>query len=360
MSKPQLTEREKRRRKFRRRRRIVLLVAVLVLAGLVALLVWLISLIGSLFGGPAPEVSSEPTAVTTTTTYPTIPTAEVAGQVHMNHILLYDATHDAVLYQSGADVRAYPASLTKILTAAVAVRYCPADSAFMIDTEQYLVEWDASTAYLQPDTVYSLPALLDALLLPSGADAAYCLAVNTARIHSGNRNLSDEEALDTFIGYMNDLAAELGCTDSHFVTPDGYHDDDHYTTASDMLKIARYAYSLDLIRQSISTIHSEYGDWYNSNYLIRSDNPNYYYPYATGFKTGYTDEAGFCLAATAEKDGTLLFVILLDSDSTEYRFLDAANLFERGFELAEAQRLAPARNVRSRLPWAAQTADEAG
>ena len=349
MSKPQLTEREKRRR-----RRLVLLVGVLILAGIVALLVWLISLIGSLFGGGTPDVSDPPSAVTTTTTtYPTIPDAEVAGQVHMNHILLYDETHDAVLYQSGADVRAYPASLTKILTAAVAVRYCPADSGFVLGTEQYLVEPDASTAYLQPDTAYSLPALIDALLLPSGADAAYCLAANTARVRTGDPDLSDTEAVETFVGYMNELAAELGCTDSHFVTPDGYHDDDHYTTAADMLKIARYAYTFDLIRTSIATVHSDYGDWHNSNYLIRSDEPNYYYPYATGFKTGYTDEAGFCLAATAEKDGVRLFVILLDSDSTEYRFLDAASLFERGFELAEEQRLAPARNVRSRLPWSA-------
>lgn len=357
MSKPQLTEKEKRRRKYRRRRRIVLLVGVLLLAGVVALLVWLISLIGSLFGGPAPETSEPSDTVTTTTTYPTIPDAEVAGQVHMNHILLYDETHDAILYQSGADARAYPASLTKILTAAVAVRYCPADATFVLDTEQYLVEYDASTAYLQPDTAYSLPALLDALLLPSGADAAYCLAANTARIRTGNPDLSDREAVETFIGYMNDLAAELGCTDSHFVTPDGYHDDGHYTTAADMLKIARYAYSLDLIRQCVGQSHSDYGDWYNSNYLVRSDNPNYYYPYATGFKTGYTDEAGFCLAATAEKNGVRLFVILLDSDSTEYRFLDAASLFERGFELAEEYRLAPAKELRSQLPWSSQPAD---
>lgn len=337
MSRPQPTEKEIRRRRIRRRRRIVLLVGVLILAALVALLVWLISLIFGLVRGSAPAVSDPPAPTTTTTTYPTLPAAEVAGGLHMNSVLLYDETHDTVLYQANADVRAYPASLTKILTAAVAVRYCPADTLFYIDTEQFLVEWDASTAYLQPETAYSLPAMLDALLLPSGADAAYCLAANTARIRSGNPALSDGEAVETFIGYMNDLAAELGCAHSHFVTPDGYHDDDHYSTAEDMLKIARYAYSFAPIRQSIARIHSDYGDWYNSNYLIRSDDPNYYYPYATGIKTGYTDEAGFCLAAAAEKDGVRLFAILLGSDSTEYRFLDAAALFERGFDLAYQQ-----------------------
>ncbi|MBR3290163.1 MAG: D-alanyl-D-alanine carboxypeptidase [Clostridia bacterium] len=338
MSKPQLTEKEKRRRRYRRRRRIVMLVGVLILAALVALLVWLISLVGGLIRGNAPAAPAEqPAPVTTTTTYPTLPAAEVASQLHMNSVLLYDETHDTVLYQANADTPAYPASLTKMLTAAVAARYCPADTVFYLDTEQALVEWDASTAYLQPDTPYSLPAMLDALLLPSGADAAYCLAANTARIHSGNADLSDTEAVETFIGYMNHIADELGCTHSHFVTPDGYHRDDHYSTAADMLKIARYAYSFDLIRQSVSRVHSDYGDWYNSNYLIRSDDPNYYYPYATGFKTGYTDEAGFCLAATAEKDGVRLFAILLGSDSTEYRFLDAAALFERGFDLAYQQ-----------------------
>ena len=315
----------------------MLFVGVVLLAAMVALLVWLISLIASLFtggGGPGADVS---VPTTTTTTYPTLEASEVAGQIHMNSVLLYDETHDTILYESNADQPAYPASLTKILTAAVTVRYCPADTTFAIGTEQDLVEWDASTAYLQPDTWYSLPAMLDALLLPSGADAAYCLAVNTARIHSGDPYLSDTEALDTFIGYMNDLAAELGCTSSHFVTPDGYHQDYHYTTASDMLKITRYAASFDLIRQCVKQSESIYGDWHNGNYLVRTDQPDYYYPYATGFKTGYTDEAGFCLAATAEKDGVRLIVILLGSDSMEYRFLDAANLFERGFELAQQQ-----------------------
>ena len=360
MSKPQLTEREQRRRRYRRRRRIVLLVGTLLVIGVLALLIWLISLLGGLLFGNRAEPASDQPATVTTTTYPTLDASDVAehlymtpdldvsepsdpdelviAQVNATSILLYDETHDTILYQSNPDAVAYPASLTKVVTAAVAATYCPADATFAIGTEQELVEFDASTAYLQEDTWYSLPAMLDALLLPSGADAAYCLAVNTARIHENNPNLSDEEALDVFRGYMNDFAANLGCTSTHFVTPDGYHHSDHYTTASDMLKIIRYAYSLDLIRESVSQSESVYGDWRNGNELVRLDKPEHYYAYATGVKTGFTDEARYCLAAAAEKDDVRLFAILLGGDNPDFRFLDAVTLFERGFELAEEQR----------------------
>ena len=325
-------ERLRRRRRAKRRKRLVLTGLLLVFLCVVALVVWLVVLAVGALGtkNPAPETSiPAPTAA-----YPTCDPTEVAGQVHMNSILLYDATHHAVLYEQNADAPAYPASTTKLLTALTACRYGNPNATYTISSEQALVEWDASRAYLEEGKAYPLAGLLDGLLLPSGADAAYCLAANVARYHENNPNLTDGQAVEIFVGYMNTLAAELGCTGTHFVTPDGYHDPYHVTTARDMLKIAEAALACEPVAATVKKAESEYGDWENGNLLVCPDEP-YYYEYATGLKTGYTDEAGFCLAASAERNGVKLIAIMFQSISTEYRFLDAQNLFERGFALAE-------------------------
>ncbi len=325
-------ERLARRRRAKRRKRRVLTVLTVIFLSVLALFVWLVVLAVQALGtkNPAPETEiPAPTAA-----YPTCDATEVGATVHMNSILLYDATHDCILYEQNADQMAYPASTTKLLTALVSCRYGDESAVYTIGSEQALVEWDASLAYLEAEKTYTLAGLLDGLLLPSGADAAYCLAANVARHHENNPNLSDEEAVERFVQYMNDVATELGCTGSHFVTPDGYHDPFHYTTARDMLKIAAAALDCPLIAETVKKAESENGDWTNGNLLVCPDEP-YYYEYAIGLKTGYTDEAGFCLAAAAERNGVKLLAVMFQSTSTEYRFLDAQNLFERGFALAE-------------------------
>ena len=325
-------ERALRRKRAKRRKRLVLTGLFVIVLAIIALIVWLAVLAVDALGtrNPAPDTPiPEPTAA-----YPTCDPSEVSEQLHMNSVLLYDATHQKVLFEQNADQMAYPASTTKLMAALVSCRYGDQNGAYVIGSEQNLVEWDASRAYLEEGKPYPLAGMLDALLLPSGADAAYCLAVNVARYHEQNPDLSDAQALELFIGYMNATAAELGCTGTHFVTPDGYHDPYHFTTARDMLKIVQAALSCEPIAATVKKEQSEYGDWHNSNLLVRSDDP-YYYEYAIGLKTGYTDEAGFCLAAAAERNGVKLIAVLFQSTSTEFRFLDAQNLFERGFALAE-------------------------
>lgn len=327
-----LTERELRRRRIHRRRRLVIAGFLLVLAIVVAIIVLIINATVGLVQNSAAKKEAEKPVYTRTTTYPTLESGSVNTMLNMNCVVLYDATHDTVLYSKSADDIAYPASLTKMLAAIVACKYCPEGATFSLGSEQNLVEWDASRAYLQEDTIYSLKEVLQGLLLPSGADAAYLLAANVPRIHENNSAMTDEQAVNKYVEYMNTVAAELGCTNSHFVTPDGYHDINHYTTANDMLKIAKVALEFPVIQEVMKTAETE--TWTNGNLLI-NENEGYYYPDAIGMKTGYTDEAGFCLAAAAERGGVRLIAILLGSTSEEYRFNNAKSLFDMGFNLAE-------------------------
>ena len=251
-----------------------------------------------------------------------------------NSLILYDVTHSQILFEKNAHETAYPASTTKLLTACVAAQYCDRDTVFTVGEELSFVAWDSSIAYLGRGEKLTFEQLLDALLLPSGNDAAYVMAAGTGRIYAGDPSLSPEDAVQVFVELMNQTAQKIGATESHFTCPDGYHDDDHYTSAFDMMKIAVYASSFEPVRNSYSKYEAEHeiitGEsyyWENSNPLI---NPfsEYYYSYATGQKTGFTDEAGSCLVASAERDGVELVAVALGGISIYERNQNLIDLFE--------------------------------
>ncbi|NLJ41845.1 MAG: D-alanyl-D-alanine carboxypeptidase, partial [Clostridiales bacterium] len=155
-----------------------------------------------------------------------------------------------------------------------------------------------------------------------------------------------KDALKIFIDLMNSRAAELGAVNSHFVTPDGYHDKEHYTTAHDMGLIAREAMTHETFREIVSTpmfiiedwssLHDpESGKtlkryWKNTNALIQPKD-RYYYPDTIGIKTGYTSDAGSCLVAAASRDGVELLTVIMGS-TKELKWLNSTALFNFGFE----------------------------
>ena len=169
--------------------------------------------------------------------------------------------------------------------------------------------------------------LLYGMLVYSANDAANVLAVHTAG------------SLDAFVGMMNQKAAELGATGSHFANPHGFHEADHYTTAMDLFKIAQYAMRIDKFREIVKTDmytieptnkYKEIRYLSSTNHLIsRRRYANYYYDKAIGIKTGYTDEAGSCLVSEA--------VVMNCANTTTvangaYSFVDSKGLLEYGFE----------------------------
>lgn len=286
-------------------------------------------------------------------------------EVTAKYVVLYDATSDKIIFQRNANKKCYPASTTKMLTAIVASKIIPKDTVITVGDEISLIGFDSSTAGLQTGMKMTFEALLDALLLPSGNDAAYTIAVNAARIYTGNDKLSNEEAVKTFMELVNEAAKEIGCTGTHYVTPDGWHDDDHYTTATDLAKIAAYARTVPIVKASCGKAEAEWeliqdsdtddsdssdlsdndddtdGDevslpasmyWYNSNAMLQVGSGSYS-KYCDGMKTGFTDEAGTSVVASAEMDGHTFIAVVMFGETLYKKYEDANILFAEGFKL---------------------------
>ena len=295
----------------------------------------------------AATVTTTTSTTTTTTITPSVPTIpEPAANPPLpgtgaipeaKHAILFNATQGRIVYGYGYDERCYPASLTKLLTAIVALENAEENTVFTVGDELLLVQEGSSIAYLEQGQQMKRDVLLHALLLDSGGDAAYVLAAGIGRTAAGDASLSAQEAVEVFCTLMNQKAKELGAVSSHFTNPDGFHDSSHYTTPMDILTISRYAYSLPEIRATVSESYiydrfetGEEKTWWNTNLLVRYDS-EYCYAGATGLKTGYTDEAGDCVVATAEKNGVTLFAVVMGAPNDTARWEDAWALLDAGF-----------------------------
>lgn len=264
---------------------------------------------------------------------------ELNETVTAEFVLLYDATTDEVLYQKKGTKKCYPASTTKLLTAIVSSAIIDKDTVITVGDEIELIGEESSTAGLQTGDKLTFEMLMDALMLPSGNDAAYTIAVNAAKIYKDDDTLSNEEAVSIFMELVNDAAEQLNATDTHFTTPDGWHDDDHYTTAKDLAKIAAYARTIPIIKNSVSKAYAEWeflsggtAVWYNSNQLLLGDS-EMYSPYVDGMKTGFTDEAGSSVVASATVNGHTLIAVVMNGETLYKKYEDANLLFKAGFAL---------------------------
>lgn len=256
------------------------------------------------------------------------------------YCFVYNATDNTILYEKNAYEKCYPASVTKLLTAAVALEYVPIDTPFLVGNEILFVGENSSMAFITKGLSFTLKDLLYALLLPSGNDAAYTIAVNTARYLYGN-SLSDSEAVESFMKLCNEKLLELGAYNTHFSCPDGYHSDDHYTTACDMMLISLYATSFEEIYKACGTreyycksVEGEAFGWVNTNPLMKKYG-QHYCELVTGLKTGSTTEAGKCLATLAEKDGKKLYIVVLGASNTEIRNTDTLAVIHRVFGVCD-------------------------
>ncbi len=245
--------------------------------------------------------------------------------------ILMDGKTGKVLYEKEAYTRAYPASLTKMLTAIVVMDHCKlTDTVTYTDEALKGIQQGYVTASLIDGEELTVEDLLNLLLIPSANEIGNMLALHV----SGS--------IEGFVELMNQKAQEISCKDSHFVNTNGTHDENHYTTAYDMALIGKCAMQYEPLREIVSKIYYELGDtnkytgktriYETTNGLLLNGNPASYYKYAKGIKTGYTTPAGSCLASYAEKDGMELYVVVLKCEGAGERYPSIKNLYNYGFD----------------------------
>lgn len=265
---------------------------------------------------------------------------ELDESITAEFVALYDVTADEFIYMKNGTKKCYPASTTKMLTAIVSSQIITDPSTVItVGDEIKMINWDSSIAGLQEGMQLTFEMLMDALMLPSGNDAAYTIAVNSGRIYKNDDTLSNEEAVKVFMELVNEAAQAIGASKTHYVTPDGWHDDDHYTSAADLAKIADYAKTIPIVRNSCSKPYAEWElikggtlAWENSNKLILKDS-GLYSEYCDGMKTGFTDEAGTSVVASATMDGHTFIASVMNGYTLYTKYDDCHKLFEKAFAL---------------------------
>lgn len=325
-----------RKRKKRRQRLLITIACLLTAALAIGLVAWSLRTDLPQEGSSTQDAADDQTAPTDSRRG--LPKDFIDRNTYSPYVALYDVTGGEMLYTKNANELCYPASLTKLMTAIIAVENADADAVITVGNEVNMIAAGSSRAYLTAGSKMNLKQLLQAMLLPSGNDAAYVTAVYIGRILAGDPELDRYAAVSKFCEAMNAKAKKLGCVSTHFINPDGWHEFDHYTTASDMVKIAAAAIKKPLIVEVVSApsakvtlLSGQAATWYNSNRLVQPDSASYYEG-AFGLKTGTTDEAGRCLAACATRDGRTSIAIVMGAATETGRWEDARGLLDLSFQ----------------------------
>lgn len=251
--------------------------------------------------------------------------SSLANLTAQSAILIENST-GRVLFEKNADARQYPASMTKMMTTILSLEMSKPDDLVYIHDDAATA--DGSAVGLQKGDIITMGELRQAMMLISGNDAAVAIADAI----SGS--------VPVFADLMNQKAVDIGAVNTHFINPNGLPNPNHYSTARDMVKIAAYAYKNKDFQQIVSTKKKEI-QWVNPNKKDIFENTNHLlwnYPYANGIKTGYTDDAGGCLTASATKDGVTLIAVIMHTENAPDRFKEAQELLDYGFKNVHLQR----------------------
>lgn len=250
-------------------------------------------------------------------------------------VALIDTTTGRELYQQHASVELPMASVTKLMTLYLAIEALNQHKIRLnelVPADETAYHISGSQIWLRPGERLTVDQMLRAIAVGSANDAAYALGTF----------LSGSEA--QFVSVMNHTAQHLGMTHTHFMNPHGLPAPDHYTTAHDLALLGQAAVHLPLLLHYTRewqdrTIRNGKGGqlWLiNQNRLLRT------YAGADGLKTGYTQQAGFCMVATAHRFGTRLVAVVLGAPTSKARFQDAATLLTWGFQHYRTVEVVPA------------------
>ena len=257
-------------------------------------------------------------------------------EVSAKSAVLAEGESGTVIWSKNGDEKLPMASTTKIMTALVALERCSdLDREVKIPSEACGIE--GSSIYLKEGERLTMRQLLFALLLESANDAACAIAIETAG------------SIDKFAGMMNETAASIGMNSSHFTNPHGLDNEEHYTTASDMAKLAVYALKNDNFAQIVSTykttIPMNGGE--GTRLLLNHNKLLKYYDGAVGVKTGFTKRSGRCLVSAAERDGITMIAVTLSAPDD---WNDHCEMLDYGFSKYKRVDLASPGSVSYSIP----------
>ena len=243
-------------------------------------------------------------------------------------VIVMEEETGTVLYEKMADEQHYPASITKIMTALLALENSTMDE-IVTFSEDAVYKTEGSGIWRDIGEEMTMEQCLYALMLNSANECAYAIAE-----HVGG-------SFDKFVEMMNERAEELGCQNTHFANPHGLTDPDHYTCCRDMALIAREAYKNENFRIITGTAryqipptnkHDEVTYLQNHNEMLHPYKSwEYQYEYCTGGKTGWTEAANHTLVTYAEKNGMTLVCVVMNTGSPA-QWKDSINLFNYYFD----------------------------
>jgi len=237
--------------------------------------------------------------------------------------ILVDDSTGFIISEKYANEPKQIASLTKIMTCLIALEKDQMTDSVYITDDVFI----AKDSRVKLGDGYVMENLIYEMMMLSDNDAAYAIAK-----HTGGDTV-------TFCNMMNEKAAYLGMKNTHFANPNGMPNFQNYSTAKDMMTLARYcmadsafAQIVGTANKDISLIDKRHLPCKNTNVLLENYNE------CIGIKTGYTRLAGYCLASAAKRDDTTLFLILLNSKNLASRFKESALLLDYGFNVMKAYR----------------------
>ncbi|GAA0296837.1 D-alanyl-D-alanine carboxypeptidase [Gracilibacillus halotolerans] len=257
------------------------------------------------------------------------PISHASVSVSAQSAILMDQTTGRVLYEKNADNPELIASITKIMTAIIAIE--SGKLAEKVKISQNAIYTEGSSIYLQEGDQYTLEELVYGLMLRSGNDAAVAISEHVGESEEG------------FVYLMNEKARWLGMANTHFDNPHGLDSETHYSSAYDMALLMRYASQNEIFQEISSTKNykpeGKHYSWTNKNKLLTQ-----LYEHCTGGKTGFTKAAGRTLVTTAEKSGQTLIAVTIDAPSD---WNDHISMFEYGFDHYPLQKI----QEKGIFPW---------
>jgi D-alanyl-D-alanine carboxypeptidase (penicillin-binding protein 5/6) len=286
-----------------------------------------------------PPTTEPPPTAPPTTKPPVTEEEDSLPKLTAKNAFVYDSRTDKYLYISGDKNKAvYPASITKLFTTYVALRYLSLEKNLTIRDELDSLAADLSFAGFKKGDTLTVEAVAKGALIPSGCDASYVLAAAAGRAILQNETATTKDAIQAFMGKVNEIAAQMGMTNTNFVTPDGDHHENHKISLNSIVIIGKTCMADSFLSKVVGmssakiTVKDAQGE--NRTITLKNTNENlnpqsnHYIKNCIGLKTGYTSKAGACLLGAYQVDGGYLLIGVFGCSSWDSRFPDALALLK--------------------------------